>query len=209
MRAWNLSIWSRAFCLDEFHCNFSKNDDWNSQSSRFLVRLSSRTFHLFKFEERKHWTAEQNRYRSTTGGYSDRPGKCTFDRDIVQLLGHIFLANEISVDTGEVKVVLQEPLAQKNWTKKFPWDCISILKVQKRICKTSSTLACSKMHPKQISCGSMKSVLLLKIWKRLCQKPRSNLPGFPKAFIVATDASSLAVGLNIAQKNDDGKVHPI
>lgn len=136
--------------------------------------------------------------------------KCEFARDEVELLGHIIDKDGVRVDPAKVKVIQDTP-RPTNTTELRSF--LGIAGYYRRFIRSFADIS-SALHAMTSSKISFswdkemdKAFHLLKI--SLSSPPVLAFPNFEKPFGVETDASSVAVGAVLTQKDDDGKTHPV
>lgn len=188
--------------------SFSQKDERSSQRLLFLPSSTPQDRHSFNVGGRTHWTRDWGLNKNRPGRSSDRTEKCTFGRAKLHLIGRIVSANEISVDTDKVKVVLQELLPQ---TKTGLRSSLGLASYYRRFIKGFVKIAapCSPNYAQnRFFLVRWNAFLLQQADERFVGTPVLTYYDFWKAFIVETDASSFAACAIIGQKNDDRKVRP-
>ena len=139
-----------------------------------------------------------------------KPGKCYIGRRQVKYLGHIVSEAGVKPDPENVNKVLQfmEPTDKKS-LKSF----LGMLGYYRKFVPGYSELAhplIKLTHEKQSFEWGQEQNKNLKILKKLLsEEPILKYPDFDKEFILATDASNVAIGAVLGQLDELGKEHPV
>ena len=143
-------------------------------------------------------------------GLKQKISKCSFAHSAVRLLGHIVNQEGLQVDP-EKTAIIQEMKVPTNKTelRSFLGLAGFYRRFIKGFAQISATLheATSRTKPFIWTHEMTSSFNDLK--NRLVSPPILSMPNFTLPFIVETDASNVAVGAVLAQKREDGKVHPV
>ena len=149
-----------------------------------------------------------NRLRNA--GLRLKPKKCTFARRKALYLGHIISENGIEVDPDKVEKVREYPVPGNLKTlQQFLGLASYYRRFISNFSKIANPLHCltRKDAPFIWSDSCQESFDMLK--KMLTSTPVLTFPNFQQPFILETDASGLGLGAVLAQKQEDGSIHPI
>ena len=148
--------------------------------------------------------------RLTEAGLKLKPAKCHFLQKKVEYMGHIVSAEGIAPDPRKVDAVRHFP--QPDDHKRLR-SFLGLASYYRRFIQDFSVVAnpLFDLTPKNAPF----------VWTQLCEEafgrlkelmtgaPTLAFPDFARAFILETDASGEGLGAVLAQKLDDGAVHPI
>ena len=148
--------------------------------------------------------------RLRKAGLKLRPGKCRFALTEVEYLGHVVSEQGIRADPRKVKAVQQFPVPQDvkslrsflglaSYYRKFVPGFAKIARPLHALTKKDVPFAWS--HNCQKAFNDLKELL--------SHSPLLVFPDFSKPFVLETDASGAGLGAVLAQKQEDGSVHPV
>ena len=135
--------------------------------------------------------------------------KCRFAQARIKLLGHVVDKSGIAVDPSKV-VIRNAPLPTtvteiRSFLVLAGYYCHFICKFADIAdvlhAATSGSNRLKWTEEMQQACDELRI--------KLTSAPFLAYPDFEKPFVVETDASSVSVGAVLAQKKEDGKIHPI
>ena len=148
--------------------------------------------------------------RIRMAGLRLRPEKCRFAHSEVEYLGNVISEQGIRTDPRKVEAVQQFPVPQDVKTlRSFLGLASYYRKFVPGFAKIAGPLHAltKKDVPFAWTYNSQKSFSDLK--ELLINSPLLVLPDFSKPLVLETDASAAGLGAVLAQKQDDGSVHPI
>jgi len=136
--------------------------------------------------------------------------KCEFDKEEVELLGHIISGSDVSTDPKKIKSIKEWSIPKNvkevqrffglcNYYRRFVRNFAAIAKPLHALTKKGRKEVWSK------DCDTSFSILK----KRLTSSPLLMHPDLTKPFIVEYDASNFAIGAVLSQYDNDNKLHPI
>lgn len=143
-------------------------------------------------------------------GLKVKLSKCEFGKRSVALLGHIVDQRGVHVGPSKVEVILETPRPK---TRTELRSSLGIAGYCRRfICSFASISA--PLHAMtsvkaKFSWSAEMETALDTLKKAMTSPPVLTFLDFEQAFLVETDASSVAIGAVLAQRKEDGRVHPV
>ena len=148
--------------------------------------------------------------RLRKAGLKLRPGKCRFALTEVEYLGHVISEKGVRADPKKVEAVQKFPvphdvkslrsfLGLASYYRKFVPGFAKIAGPLHALTKTDVPFAWT--HSCQKAFSDLKELLI--------NSPLLVFPDFSKPFVLETDASGAGLRAVLAQKQDDGSVHPV
>ena len=148
--------------------------------------------------------------RLREAGLKLRPGKCRFALTEVEYLGHVVSEHGVRADPKKVEAVRQFPVPQDvktlrsflglaSYYRKFVPGFAKIAGPLHALTKKDVPFAWT--HNCQKAFDDLKELLI--------NSPLLVFPDFSRPFVLETDASGAGLGAVLAQKQDDGSVHPV
>ena len=136
--------------------------------------------------------------------------KCEFDKDKVEFLGHVISGKGISTDPNKIKSIEEWPVPKSvkdvqrfvglcNYYRRFVENFANIAKPLHQLTKKNIKFEWTE------KCN----IAFLELKKRLTTAPILAYPNFEKPYIVECDASNVAIGAILSQKDDNNKLHPV
>ena len=136
--------------------------------------------------------------------------KCSFAQSKVRLLGHVFDKDGMSVDTDKIDAISAAPTPQNaTELRSFLGIAAYYRRFIKGFAEISAVLHEASSTKRGFTWTDEMRVAFDTLKERLTSPPLLAFPDFDAPFVVETDASSVAIGAVLAQKKEDGKVHPI
>ena len=136
--------------------------------------------------------------------------KCHFAQPQVKLLGHVINADGIHVDKDKIAVIKESPPpSSKTEIRSFLGLAGYYRRFIKNFAQTSSVLHAATSEKRTFTWTSEMMASFEELKQKLTSPPVLSFPDFDQPFIVETDASNLSLGGVLAQKKEDGKIHPI
>jgi len=138
------------------------------------------------------------------------PDKCHFGAQEIQFLGHVIGVDGIKPDPTKVEKVKNFP--QPNNTTELR-SFVGLISYYRRFIQDFSKITkplfelTKKDQPYEWKEPQNRAFEILK--ERLINSPVLIYPNFEKEFILLTDASKIALGAILSQKDDNNKEHPI
>ena len=138
------------------------------------------------------------------------PAKCQFFKESVKFLGHIIGHNEIGVDKAKIAAVermaaptniheIRRFMGLCNYFRKFVPDFSHVAEPIHRLTHKAAPFIWGP--DQQQAFATLRGLLV--------QAPVLRMPDFARRFIIATDASDVAIGAVLLQEDDKGDRHPI
>ena len=136
--------------------------------------------------------------------------KCSFAQSKVKLLGHVVGKGGVSVDNEKIEAISAAPVPRNTAELR---NLLGLAGYYRRFIKgfagISAALHRATSTKREFAWTDEMMSAFEVLKQRLTSPPVLAFPEFEAPFIVETDASSVAVGAVLAQKKEDGKVHPI
>ena len=148
--------------------------------------------------------------RLRRAGLRLKPKKCRFALTEVEYLGHVVSAQGVRTDTKKVEAVEQFPTPNNVKTLR---SFLGLASYYRKFVPDFAKVA------RPLHALTKKDVPFL--WTQRCQEafcelkrlltnaPPLVFPDFTKPFVLETDASGTGLGAVLAQKQEDGSIHPI
>ena len=136
--------------------------------------------------------------------------KCFFMQPRVELLGHLVDKNGVHVHDAKIERIRDalSPTNRKELRSFLGWVSY-YRRFIKGFAKIASPLTEKTSENVEFSWSEEMQAAFEALKKSLTTPPVLIYPKYEKEFIVATDASSRAVGAVLSQLDDDGREHPI
>ena len=136
--------------------------------------------------------------------------KCCFFQRRVELLGHYVSGDGVEVDATKTDRIAKAPTpSSKSELRSFLGMCSYYRRFIKGFARVASPLHAGTTPKNTFKWNDEMEEAFNKLKERLCSPPILAYPNYEKQFFVETDASSVAVGAVLAQKDEKGSLHPV
>ena len=147
---------------------------------------------------------------SAKHGLKLKVSKCSFAHSKIKLLGHVIDADGIAVDTDKIEVIKSAPIpVTTTEIRSFLGLAGYYRRFIRNFAEISACLhaAISGLNRFEWTWEMRAAFECLK--EKLTTPPVPTFPNFEEPFVVETDASSVCLGAVLAQKKEDGRIHPV
>lgn len=136
--------------------------------------------------------------------------KCSFAQSEIKLLGHVINSASIKVDVDKIKDITQAPVPTNvTELRSFLGLAGYYRHFIKNFAESSAVLHAGTSAKRTIKWTPEMQTAFERLKEKLTTPLVLAFSDFDAPFVVETDASSVVLGAVLAQKKDDGKVHPI
>ena len=143
--------------------------------------------------------------------------KCEFFKNSVKYLGHIVSAEGLKAQPEKIEVIqnmirpktvkqLQSFLGMANYYRKFIRDFSDIAAP---LTKLTGGKANDKKNKRQIAWNEEAEAAFIKLKEALAEKVTLSFPDLSKSFFLTTDASNIAIGGVLQQKDENNHLRPL
>ncbi len=148
--------------------------------------------------------------RLAEAGLKIKVEKCEFLKSIVALLGHVVERGGVKVDESKVAAIQDAPIPENvTQLRVFLGLAGYYRRFVKGFAQISTNLNAATSKKKKFAWTPEMQVSFDTLKIRLTSPPVLALPDFDEPFVVETDESSSVVGAVLAQRKENGLVHPL
>ena len=145
-------------------------------------------------------------------GLTAKPGKCQFGMETCTYLGHIVGNGVVKPETSKIGAVESFAVPQtKRQVRAFLGLTGYYRKFIPNYAETAAPLTdlTKKNAPNSVNWTQSCQTAFEQLKRLLCSTPVLSSPDFTRRFILQTDASDIAVGAVLSQRDEEGNDHPI
>ena len=148
---------------------------------------------------------EKHLGKLSAAGLKCKPRKCKVLPEKLEFLGHVLSADGITADMSKIEKIRQWPMpTARVEMQSFLGLCNYYHKYIAKYAEAAKPLYASTRELRIIATPELIAEFQL-MKTKMCAIPLVKLPNPEKPFILTTDASTIAVGAELSQFNDDGE----
>ena len=150
--------------------------------------------------------------RLRQAGLTAKPGKCQFGMETCTYLGHIVGNGVVKPETSKIGAVESFAVPQtKRQVRAFLGLTGYYRKFIPNYAETAAPLTdlTKKNAPNSVNWTQSCQTAFEQLKRLLCSTPILSSPDFTRRFILQTDASDIAIGAVLSQRDEEGNDHPV